>query len=230
MTFWLHFVHTAAMKGCNERQSLLVKDTINLWIITGNSSEWENKWFFWPSSRDCSVQGVRNAVFVDWADSEFWANQNFPPVFQQRTGLSKLRLGFSISGRGQTTPCSSMLDIEKALFTRHSTITKPTVSKSSVTDIDTPDNTVTRLMFTNTKALAVSWEGGGCFPPSLSFFLNGSDCLARSQNHLWLRVHLFWITIPRLDLWRSLSLTGVTSAGMIMNLRTSLGKIFYCGN
>lgn len=193
------------MKGCVERQSLLIIDQINLWIITGNSSEWENKWFFWPSSHDCFVKGVRNTVFVDLADSEFRTNQNFPPAFMQRTSLSKLRLGFSISGRGQTTPCNSMLDIEKALFTRHITITKPTVSKSSVTDIDTPGNTVTRLIFTNTKALAVSWEGAGYFPPSPSFFLNGSDCLARSQNHLWLRVHLFRITIPGLDLWRSLS-------------------------
>lgn len=41
------------------------------------------------------------------------------------------------------------------------------------------------------------------FPPS-PFFLNGSDRLARSQNHLWLRVHLFRITIPPLDLWLSL--------------------------
>lgn len=41
------------------------------------------------------------------------------------------------------------------------------------------------------------------FPSSL----NRSDCLAPSRHHLWLRVHLVWITIPPLDLWLTLTLS-----------------------
>lgn len=45
------------------------------------------------------------------------------------------------------------------------------------------------------------------FPPSpFPSPLNRSDYLAPSQHHLWLRVHLFWITIPTLDLWLTLAL------------------------
>lgn len=39
-----------------------------------------------------------------------------------------------------------------------------------MTDIDTLGNIVPRLTFTNTKALAVSREGGGYFPPPRPLF------------------------------------------------------------
>lgn len=153
------------------------------------------------------TKGVRDAEFVDPAASlKFGGSvtRSSHRDFLQRPSLSKLRLGFPSSGRGRTTPGSSTLEVEKVLFSRHGGKTKPAVSKSSVTDIDTLGNIVPRLTFTNTKALAVSREGGGYFFPPSPFFPNGSDRLARSQNHLWLRVHLFRITIPPLDLWLSL--------------------------
>lgn len=120
----------------------------------------------------------------------------------QRPGLSKLRLGCPSSRSGRTKPRSSPLEIRNVLSTRHGRKTKPKVSESTVTDIDTLGNMGSRPRFMNRKAFSVSQEGGGYFPPALPFpsSLNRSDCLARSQHHLWLRVHLFWITIPPLDL------------------------------
>lgn len=38
-------------------------------------------------------------------------------------------------------------------------------------------------------------------PPSI-----GAPSWPPSQHHLWLRVHLFWITVPPLDLWFTLTL------------------------
>lgn len=97
-----------------------------------------------------------------------------------------------------------MLEVEKVLFSRHGTKTKPAVSESSVTDIDTLWQYCARAHVRKHKSTCCFSRGWRLFCSPFPFFLNGSDRLARSQSHLWLRVHLFRITIPPLDLWLSL--------------------------
>ena len=67
------------------------------------------------------------------------------------------RPGSPPSGRGGRT-CSSLLEIRNVPFTVRVRKIKPTVSESSVTDIDTP---------LDRKALAASPEGEAVFPPAV---------------------------------------------------------------
>lgn len=121
-----------------------------------------------------------------------------------------------------------MLDIEKALFTRHGTKTKPTVSKSSVTDIDTPGILYPGSCSQTQKHLLFLERVEAIFPLP-PFFPQWERLLGPLPKSPVVKSP----SVPNYNpssRFMALSLTGATSAGMIMNLRTSLGKILYCGN
>lgn len=103
-------------------------------------------------------------------------------------------------------PWPSPLEIRNVLFTVHGRKTKPAISESLVTDIDSfygsGSRTEKHLMLVKRVRAILSPSPPLPFPSSLS----RGDCLAPSRHHLWLRVHLFRITIPPLDLWLTLTL------------------------
>lgn len=98
------------------------------------------------------------------------------------------RPGSPPSGRGGTT-CSPLLEIRNVPFTVRVRKIKPTVSESSVTDIDT---------LHGQKSTCCCFSGGrGCFPPAV---LPPFPSQPSPRHHLWLGLHLFRITILPRDL------------------------------